>query len=237
MFQRTAAAIIAAIGLTMGASAATAAEIQVCEHVNYTGRCVTLLHGVNDLRDWGMSNAISSFRIRSGTWRLCSGPNLEGACQDFSRSVPDLRGNRLQDAVSSLRPVRPGTGGGGTAIVVYTAPNYRGRSMVFSDDVSDLRRLGLNDEISSLRVLGGRWVVCTDINYVGCRAVGEDIPNLGAIGWGGRISSIREGQNWWNAGGGPGDTGAATGAGDGPSTGAAQPPGPAAAATRTRFPR
>jgi hypothetical protein len=216
MFQRTAAAVIAAIGLSMGASVATAAEIQVCEHSNYTGRCVTLLHGVNDLRDWGMSNVISSFRIRSGTWRLCSGPNLQGACQDFSRSVPDLRGNRLQDAVSSLRPIRPGSSGGGTAIVIYTAPNYRGRSLVFSDDVSDLRRLGLNDQISSVRVLGGRWQICTDIGYRGCRSVRDDIPDLGAIGWGSRISSIREGENWWNAGAGtPGYGGTPGGAGYG----------------------
>jgi hypothetical protein len=201
---RTAAAVVLAVTvLFIGATAAAAAEIQVCEHKNYGGRCVTLLHGVNDLRDWGMSNTISSFRVRSGTWRMCSAPNLQGACQDFSRSVSDLAGTRLQDAVSSLRPVRVGAGGGGTAIVVYTAPNFRGRSLVFSDDISDLRRVGLNDRISSVRVLGGRWVICTDINYVGCKSVAADIPDLGVIGWGSRISSIREGQNWWNAGGGP----------------------------------
>jgi hypothetical protein len=204
MFRRTSTTIgLVVLGLFIGASAAAAAEIQVCEHSNYGGRCVTLLHGVNDLRDWGMSNTISSFRIRSGIWRLCTQQNLQGACQDFSRSVRDLAGTRLQDAVSSLRPVRGGTGGGGTAIVVYTAPNFRGRSLVFSDDIADLRRVGLNDRISSVRVLGGRWVLCTDINYVGCRSVAQDIADLNAIGWGSRISSIREGQNWWNAGGGP----------------------------------
>jgi hypothetical protein len=204
MVNRSAAVIVLVItGLFIGASAAAAAEIEVCEHRNYGGRCVTFLHGVNDLREWGLSNAISSFRIRSGIWRLCSGPNLQGACQDFAHSVPDLAGTRLQDAVSSLRPVRSGAAGGNTAIVVYTAPNYRGRSWVFSDDISDLRRLGLNDQISSVRVLGGLWVICTDINYVGCRSVREDIPDLSVIGWGSRISSIREGQNWWNASGGP----------------------------------
>lgn len=202
MFRTAAAAGLAVTVLAGGATAATAAEIQVCEHKNYGGRCVTLLHGVNDLRDWGMSNTISSFRIRSGSWRMCTAPNLQGACQDFTRSVSDLSGTRLQDAVSSLRPVRVGSGGGGTAIVVYTAPNFRGRSLVFSDDISDLRRVNLNDRISSVRVLGGRWVLCTDINYVGCRSVAADIPDLNAIGWGSRISSIREGQNWWNAGGG-----------------------------------
>jgi hypothetical protein len=202
MVRTTALAVLIATFLSAGAAVAAAAEIQVCEHKNYGGRCVTLLHGVNDLRDWGMSNTISSFRIRSGTWRMCTAPNLQGACQDFTRSVSDLAGTRLQDAVSSLRPVRVGSGGGGTAIVVYTAPNFRGRSLVFSDDISDLRRVNLNDRIASVRVLGGRWVLCTDINYVGCRSVAADIPDLDAIGWGGRISSIREGQNWWNAGGG-----------------------------------
>ena len=198
---RTAAAVVLVVTvLLVGASAAAAAEIQVCEHKNYGGRCVTLLHGVNDLRDWGMSNTISSFRIRSGVWRMCSAPNLQGACQDFTRSVSDLSGTRLQDTVSSLRPVRSGSGGGATAIVVYTAPNFRGRSLVFSDDISDLRRVGLNDRIASVRVLGGRWVICTDINYVGCRSIAADVPDLGAVGWGSRISSIREGQNWWNAG-------------------------------------
>ena len=204
MIRRTAAAVVLVVTvLFIGAAAATAAEIQVCEHKNYGGRCVTLKHGVNDLNDWGMSNTVSSFRVRSGVWRLCTQRNLQGSCQDFTRSVSDLRGSRLQDAVSSLRPVRGGSGGGGTAIVVYTAPNYGGRSLVFSDDAADLRRVGLNDRIASVRVLGGRWVICTDINYVGCRAVARDIPDLGAIGWGSRISSIREGQNWWNAGGGP----------------------------------
>jgi len=203
MVRTAALAVLIATFLSAGAAVATGAEIQVCEHKNYAGRCVTLLHGVNDLRDWGMSNTISSFRIRSGTWRMCTAPNLQGACQDFTRSVSDLAGTRLQDAVSSLRPVRVGSGGGGTAIVVYTAPNFRGRSLVFSDDISDLRRVNLNDRIASVRVLGGRWVLCTDINYVGCRSVAADIPDLDAIGWGGRVSSIREGQNWWNAGGGP----------------------------------
>jgi hypothetical protein len=202
MIRRTAAAALAATVLFIGATAATAAEIRVCEHKNYGGRCITLRHGVNDLNDWGMSNTISSFRITSGTWRLCTRDNLQGTCQDFSRSVTDLAGSRLQDLVSSLRPVREGTGAGGTAIVAYTGPDFRGRSLVFSHDEADLRNLGLNDRIASIRVLGGRWQICTDINFVGCRSITRDIPDLNSVGWGGRISSIREGDRSWNAGGG-----------------------------------
>jgi len=196
MARNTAAWVLVALGALAGETAA-AAEIQVCEHKNYGGRCITLKHGVNDLNDWGMSNTISSFRVRSGTWRLCTQDNLQGACQDFSRSVSDLSGGRLQDQVSSLRPVREGSGAGGTAIVVYSAPEFRGRSLVLSHDEADLRRVGLNDRIGSVRVLGGRWQICSDIDYAGCRSVTGDIPDLGAIGWGSRVSSIREGNRSW----------------------------------------
>jgi hypothetical protein len=215
MIRRTATgAALAATVFFIGATAAAAAEIRVCEHKDYGGRCITLRHGVNDLNDWGMSNTISSFRITSGTWRLCTRDNLQGTCQDFSRSVSDLAGSRLQDLVSSLRPVREGSGAGGTAIVGYTAPNFRGRSLVFSHDEADLRNLGLNDRIASVRVLGGRWQICTDINYVGCRSVTADIPDLGAIGWRSRISSIREGERWWGESGGrAGGTGSGYGRG------------------------
>ena len=200
MIRRTAVALV--ISLFAATAAATAAEIQVCEHKNYGGRCITLRYGVNDLGAWGMSNTISSFRITSGTWRLCTEDNLQGTCQDFSRSVSDLSGSRLQDLVSSLRPVREGSGAGGTAIVGYTAPNFGGRSVVFSHDEPDLRNLRLNDRIASVRVLGGRWQICSDINYVGCKSITRDIPDLNAVGWGSRISSIREGDRSWNQGGG-----------------------------------
>ncbi len=202
MARTTAAVGLVVTCLALGATAAAGAEIRVCEHKNYGGRCVTLKHGVNDLAAWGMSNTISSFRITSGTWRMCTEDNLQGTCQDFSRSVSDLAGSRLQDLVSSLRPVREGSGSGGTAIVGYTAPNFRGRSLVFSHDEADLRNLGLNDRIASIRVLGGRWQICTDINYVGCKSITTDIPDLNSVGWAGRISSIREGDRSWNRGGG-----------------------------------
>ena len=210
----TALTVLVSMGMLVGAAAAAPAEIEVCEHKNYGGRCITLRYGVNDLGAWGMSNTISSFRITSGTWRLCTEDNLRGTCQDFSRSVSDLAGSRLQDLVSSLRPVREGSGAGGTAIVGYTAPNFGGRSVVFSHDEPDLRSLRLNDRIASVRVLGGRWQICSDINYVGCKSITRDIPDLNSVGWGGRISSIREGERWWGESGGrAGGTGSGYGRG------------------------
>jgi hypothetical protein len=186
-------------------------SVRVCEHANFRGRCVTLRHGSADLREWGISNKISSVLIERGTWRLCDGVDFQGRCEDFSRSVPSLAGTRLQDSVSSLRPVRGGGGGGGTAIVVFTDIRFRGRSWVFSDDVGDLRQLGLNDKVSSIRVLGGRWQICQDVGYRNCLTLTSDIPDLRQIGWNDRVSSIREGGGWsdsWGRGrggfGGPG---------------------------------
>ena len=75
--------------------------------------------------------------------------------------------------------------------MVYTAPNFRGRSLVFSHDEADLRQVGLNDRIASVRVLGGRWQICDNIDFAGYRSVSQDIPDLNAIGWGSRDSSIR----------------------------------------------
>ncbi len=56
MIRTAAVAGLVVTLLAVGAVGAAAAEIQVCEHKNYGGRCVTLLHGVNDLREWGMAS-------------------------------------------------------------------------------------------------------------------------------------------------------------------------------------
>jgi len=109
MIRRTAVALVTQLFAT--AAAATAAEIQVCEHKNYGGRCVTLLHGVNGPARLGMSNTISSFRVRSGTCGCAARPP-PGHLRGLHPSVSDLSGTGCRTAVSSLRPVRGGSGGG-----------------------------------------------------------------------------------------------------------------------------
>lgn len=198
MMKRIGGAVLAAMLMTAwGAGMAAAASITVCEDKNLRGRCLTLQHGVNDLRDWGISNSISSFRIDAGVWRICTGLNFSGECQRFASSVGNLNGTVFQDSISSLRPVRRGQGGGqGTeaaAIAIYSQPGYRGRSWVFSDDIPDLRLLGLNNQVSSIRVLGGRWQICARINYGGCVNITGNIPDLRGSGFNNVISSIREG--------------------------------------------
>ena len=221
--RRTLTSTTAAVAMVFLGAAAAGAQpgpsITVCEHRNFQGRCVTLRHGANDLREWGISNRISSFRVeRGGEWLLCTGLNFTGYCEPVRGRMNDLNATRLQDSVSSLRPLRAGGPGGGrggwneTAIAVYTLPGYRGRSWVFSDDIPNLSRVGLNNQISSVRVLSGRWQICEQRDYRVCRDVMRDIPDLRAIGMNDRISSLREGGSWgWGRGdqgrGGRGDLG------------------------------
>ncbi len=226
-------ALAASISLALLASApgAAAAGIRVCENSRYRQPCVELRHGVNDLRDWGISNRISSFSIDSGAWLMCTERDFRGRCEVFSGSVDNLKGSPFQDAISSLRPVREGGGGnwggwGGSnewqriGIAVYTDRNFRGRSWVFSDDVRDLGRLGLNNQISSVRILGGRWRICRERDLRGCIELTGDVPNLRNIGFNDQISSIEElGPVGWGGGGGHGGGHGGSGGGWGGSGG------------------
>jgi hypothetical protein len=218
MRHRLRTAVLAGAWLGLAAAASAQPSIKVCEHRNFGGKCVTLQHGVNDLRQWGISNEISSFRVYSGEWRLCTGVDFAGYCETVRGQVIDLNGTRLQDAVSSLRPVRGGGGYGGewndqSAISVYSQPNFTGRSWVFSNDVRDLSELGLRTYIGSVRVYGGRWQVCGQTDFRDCQAITQDIADIRAVGLNGRILSVREGGNWGGGSSGPGGRGGGRGAG------------------------
>jgi hypothetical protein len=200
------------------AGPATASEIVVCAHAGFRPPCVELRHGANDLREWGMTDRISSFSVRSGAWLLCTETGFRGRCEVVNRSYENLQGTAFQDSISSLRPVREGGDGswGGygdaagwqrLAIAVYAGPNYTGRSWVVSDDVRDLGLLGLGNRISSVRVLGGRWRICRQADFRGCAEVTGDIPDLRRFGFDDQISSIQEiGPAGWT-GGSPGHDG------------------------------
>ncbi|HRQ64638.1 MAG TPA: beta/gamma crystallin-related protein [Xanthomonadaceae bacterium] len=191
--------LIATIGFALFtvalARSAGAQDIIVCEHARYEGRCLVFNHGVSNLRDFGLNDEISSFRIRSGAWLMCLDADFEGRCEVFDRSVQNLSGTAFQDSITSLRPLRRGEssrGFGRSAIAVWVDTGFRGRSAVFSDDVSNLKDFDLNDEISSLRVLGGRWEVCADSRFRKCVEVQGEIRNLREIGLNDEISSIRQ---------------------------------------------
>jgi len=50
-----------------------------------------------------MSNTISSFRIRGGTWRMCTDKNFQGQCLVVTRNMNELATNVMRQ-ISSIRP-------------------------------------------------------------------------------------------------------------------------------------
>jgi Beta/Gamma crystallin len=79
-------------------------------------------------------------------------------------------------------------------VTVFTDPNYRGANETFYGDIEDLRPFGLNDMISSIDIPDGEaWEVCQDINYATrCEVFSRSVPDFGRLGWGDRISSLRQ---------------------------------------------
>jgi hypothetical protein len=84
-------------------------------------------------------------------------------------------------------------GSGGEGITVYSEANFRGHNSHFQSDVPDLRKFYLNDRVDSLQIPRGEsWEVCVDINYRGrCQVFSGNEPDLGRVGWGGLVSSLR----------------------------------------------
>ena len=121
-------------------------------------------------------------------------------CYRTGESVRDL--GRLRNQISSVRIQ------GRAEITLYQHPDFGGREVTVSNDVSDVRGWSKfwNDEVDSLRVSeagfrGGRpdrhadrVCVYQHVGFKGksqCFDAGEDLENLGSIGWNDGISSIR----------------------------------------------
>jgi Beta/Gamma crystallin len=137
---------------------------EVCENVNYRGRCFVVSGSQRDLRTSGWNDIITSMR------RV---PSREGP---GDRDVRESRDDR-----------------GGVGIRVYDDVNFQGAPAIFEHDVPNLRDFRLNDRISSLEVaLGESWEVCEKIDYGGrCVVVSGAERDLRTRGWNDIISSMR----------------------------------------------
>lgn len=56
-----------------------------------------------DLRYAGADDSVSSIRIRSGYWELCSEKNFTGTCIYADRDIPNLQSVGMSDKISSVR--------------------------------------------------------------------------------------------------------------------------------------
>jgi hypothetical protein len=76
---------------------------------------------------------------------------------------------------------------------LYTGANFRGQSVTVREDTPSLVPLGINDRVESIQIPNGEaWEVCVDVDYGNqCQLLEGSVADLGAMGWGGRISSLR----------------------------------------------
>ena len=93
-------------------------------------------------------------------------------------------------ALSGTASAQFGFGGG---VRLYTGANFRGQSVSVRGDTPSLVPLGINDRVESIQIPNGQaWEVCVDVDYGNqCQILEGSVSDLGSMGWGGRISSLR----------------------------------------------
>lgn len=90
-----------------GSSGSSGSLITVYLDVNYGGSSITVSDSIYDLIPRGLNDQISSVRIQSGTWQLCSDVGYRGNCRTLSTgSYSDLSGLGLQDNISSIQRIQ-----------------------------------------------------------------------------------------------------------------------------------
>lgn len=186
----------------------------------FSGESIEVTGPIRYLRRTGLNDRVSSLRVLSGTWQVCTHPDFRGRCEIFTGRAPRLSRLDLNDTISSIRPVRGRharhdrdwrhdrddrydrdyrhdrrdgvTGIRRADIVLFAHPNGRGGSLGVDGAIRDLRRFRMNDTISSVDVRRGAWLVCSDPNFRGrCRVVDRSIGNMRRIGMDDNITSIR----------------------------------------------
>src|SRR5574341_1298974 len=109
-------------------------NITVFVDPNFRGESQTFTGDVDDLRDFGLNDEISSIEIQPGdAWEVCRDINFGNQCDVLTRSVSNLRSMGWDNGISSIRRVRGqarsrSTRGtfGSDGVRVFSDPNYRG---------------------------------------------------------------------------------------------------------------
>jgi len=137
---------------------------EVCEHINFRGRCIVVSGPVNNLHDTAWGDMISSAR------------RVRGSVGGGGVRPPGL---------TPLPPLRSG-------IDLFTSTNFSGNRRTFTRAEADLRRQNFNAVARSLRIAPGeQWEVCADTNFRNCLIVNTSWSDLNGLGMARRIRSIR----------------------------------------------
>lgn len=199
---------LASVALPVSASAA---EIIVYADAYYSGGSRNYMNDVSNLDYESFNDRISSIRVVSGIWTVCSDANYSGRCETVSGDVSNLASTGLNDRISSIR-LESGQGSydGGygrnyEGIVLYSDRNYRGREARIDYDAATLGEFNFNDSAASARVRDGVWELCEDANFRGhCETISSDAPDLGRLH--NQVSSVRlisrdheDRDGWWDS--------------------------------------
>lgn len=173
--------------------------ITVWTDANYRGESATFRGNVADLSAYRLSGKISSLRIAAGEyWEACEETNYGGRCQVYSGTESNLKGSSWNDRINSLRRVN--YSGGGVApptppsatarVILYSQPNYQGQRIAFAQSVADLASSHFSNRARSARVIG-TWQLCEATQFLTCKMVNSDQPNLARMGLSAKVSSLR----------------------------------------------
>jgi hypothetical protein len=180
----------------IAATAASAQQIALFEHDNFSGRTLAADHSVQNLQTTGFNDLASSAVVRGGSWQVCSDAYFRGKGVTLGPGIyPSLRAMGLNDRVSSVREIGWGgaasTGNVDGAIVLYDGNDLTGRPFALNGPVSNFATTGFNDRAQSLEIRRGTWLLCSDANFQGrCREFGPGrYPDLRVLD--NRVSSAR----------------------------------------------
>ena len=173
--------------------AATGEPVVLFEHANFSGQRLALSAASNQLRNQAFNDLATAVEITRGRWQFCEHGDYHGECIVLGPGRHVFSG-RFHQAVSSVRPVggadnRPLASYGG--ITLFEHGDHQGREQFIGEAVASLLQLNFNDRVSSVEVMGGRWELCTDIDYGGrCIVLGPGRYNIDKA-LNDRISSVR----------------------------------------------
>jgi len=180
------------------APAPVAAQITFYEDESFRGRSFTTAALVEDFRDKGFNDRVSSLVVSGpDPWEACDDVRFSGSCVTLRPGqYPSLRGTGLNDRISSVRnTVSKAPAPGPAQITFFEQEGFAGRSISSDKPLEDLSRTGFNDRASSAVVVGEqRWEVCDDVRFDGrCMVLRPgQYPSLAAMGMNDRISSMRD---------------------------------------------
>jgi hypothetical protein len=155
---------------------------EVCQDINFGGRCRVFTDTIDDLRFDGWNDRISS--IRPAGLARNNGRGWGWGNQRDRRNIG-----------------RTGAG----RITLYDRTNYRGQSRDVLASSTNLGSAG--DRARSVRVDGGTWELCEGVfRNARCVTIDNDVPDLQNLGLRNGVTSVRElssnsatrrSRGWW----------------------------------------